>query len=237
MSFFRKFEVEFPSFKKLELDFPGSLTSRTANSLSQYEKLIYFGQISVRLQQTTTSAQQFVYFSGLIAAAIVSAGLVGKQTPVVILAPYALTFALTYQIQLYTDVECLTTLKEHLELSLNAQSSTYMYLEGAALSASYRNRLSVKIIQFIYIALIAGVFAQSIRTSYKHQARWTSSLLRDMHIRALNLHILNVCGILICTALLAIASLELAHAHSAAQERIKAALSVNSDEADSSPAG
>ena len=61
-------------FRKLEIDLPAPLVSRTSESFRHYEKLRYFGQISVRLQQTTTSAQQFVYFSGLLAAAIDSPG-------------------------------------------------------------------------------------------------------------------------------------------------------------------
>jgi hypothetical protein len=209
-----------PLFRRLTIDFPSALVSQTSGSLSQYERLIYFGQISARLQQTTASAQQFVYFSGLIAAAIVSAGLVGRQPLIVILAPYALTFALAYQLQLYTDVECLTTLKEHLEKALNRESDGHMYLEGVALSPRYRNRLSIRVLQVIYVALILGVFVQSIRTSYKHQARWTSGFLQQLHIRAINLHILNVVGIFVCAVLLATAVFELVLIHQATQNRI-----------------
>src|SRR5260370_38175381 len=59
-------------FRKLEIDLPAPLVDRTSESFSHYEKLIYFGQISSRLQQTTNSAQQFVYFAGLITAATAS---------------------------------------------------------------------------------------------------------------------------------------------------------------------
>lgn len=213
-----------PLIRRLEIGVPKDLLSHATDSITQYEKLIYFGQISTRLLQTTVSAQQFVYFSGLIAAAIVSAGLVGKQPLIVILAPYALTFALTYQLQLYTDLECLTTVKEHLEKNLNQESPSQTYLEGIALSAKYRNRLSVKVLQTIYVALIIGVFVQSIRTSYKHQTRWTSSFLRDVHIRALNFHVVNVFGIAVCGVLLMAASVELLRAHHATEARINSAL-------------
>ncbi len=177
MSFFRKLEIDFPAFQKLEIDLPAPLVSRTSESFRHYEKLIYFGQISVRLQQTTISAQQFVYFSGLLAAAIVSSGLVHKEALIVILAPYALTFAITYQLQLYTDVECLTTLKEYLEKALNSEDSVRPYLEGVALSVKYRNRLSIKALLLIYVVLIAGIFSESIRLSPQHQARWKSGLI------------------------------------------------------------
>ena len=176
-------------------------------------KLEYFGHLSGRLQQMTVSAQQFVYFSGLIAAAIVSAGLVAHRSLIVVLGPYALTFVLTYQVQLYTDVECLTTLKEHLEADLNKNLKTRMYLENVALSSSYRNRRSVRLLQIIYVMLMASVFIQSIRTSYHHQARWRASWMQFIPVRTINLHYLNLAGICICLALLSIAIGELIRAH------------------------
>jgi hypothetical protein len=173
----------------------------------------YYGHLSTRLLQMTVSAQQFVYFSGLIAAAIVSAGLVGHKPLILILAPYALTFVITYQLQLYTDVERLITLKEHLEDELNRNLTPQVYLEPVALSAKYRNRLSIRLLQIIYIALITGTFIQSVRTSYQHQARWTSSILHPLGLHTIDLHYLNVAGISVCMALLAVAVRELTIAH------------------------
>ena len=193
-------------FRKLEIELPAPLISRTSESFSHYEKLIYFGQISTRLQQTISSAQQFVYFAGLIAAAIASAGLVHKETLIVIFAPYALTFVITYQVQLYSDVECLTALKEYLEKALNKEDPAPAYLEGVVLSAKYRNRPSIWAILSIYIVLMAGVFAESIRLTYKHQPRWKSDII-PWHV--LNLHVVNVTGVIFCSLLLLIAGLEL----------------------------
>lgn len=209
-----------PLFRKLEIELPAALVSRTSESFSHYEKLIYFGQISVRLQQTTISAQQFVYFSGLIAAAIASTGFVHGETLIVILAPYALTFAITYQLQLYTDVECLTTLKEYLEKALNKEDPARPYLEGVALSVKYRNRLSIRALLCIYVVLIAGIFAESIRLSYEHQARWRSSLI-PWHV--LNLHIANIVGVAFCSVLLLIAGYELSRAQHSTLKRINEA--------------
>jgi PPOX class probable F420-dependent enzyme len=220
MSFFRKLEIDFPAFRKLEIDLPAPLVSRTSESFRHYEKLIYFGQISVRLQQTTTSAQQFVYFSGLLAAAIVSSGLVHKEALIVILAPYALTFAITYQLQLYTDVECLTTLKEYLEKALNNEDSVRQYLESVALSVKYRNRPSIKALLLIYIVLITGIFTESIRLSHQHQARWKSGLIPWV---VLNLHVANVAGVIFCCILLVIAGSELVFANPSTLKRIKQA--------------
>jgi hypothetical protein len=208
-----------PLFRKVEIQLPSALLSRTSESFSHYEKLIYFGQLSIRLQQTTTSAQQFVYFSGLISAAIVSTGLVHKETLVVILAPYALTFTIVYQLQLYTDVECLTTLKEYLERNLNSDDPARPYLEGVALSAKYRNRLSVRAISFIYIVLLVGVFVESVRLSHNNQARWESGLI-PWHV--LNLYVANVAGVIFCTLLLLTAGTELAFAHNSTLKRIEA---------------
>src|SRR6266542_2428391 len=163
-------------------------------------KLEYFGHLSGRLQQMTVSAQQFVYFSGLIAAAIVSAGLVAHRSLIVVLGPYALTFVLTYQVQLYTDVECLTTLKEYLEADLNKNLETRMYLENVALSSSYRNRLSVRLLQII-------------RTSYHHQGRWKASWMQFIPVRTINLHYFNLVGIGVCLTLLFFAVRELISAH------------------------
>jgi hypothetical protein len=185
------------------------VTSSDAEGPSTQAKIEYFGHLSGRLQQMTISAQQFVYFSGLIAAAIVSAGLVANRSLVVVLGPYALTFVLTYQVQLYTDVECLTTLKEHLETDLNKNLKTRLYLENVALSISYRNRWSVKLLQIIYLILMVGVFVQSVRTSYHHQVRWAASWMRYVHLRAINLHYLNIAGVVICLLLLGFAVSEL----------------------------
>ncbi len=176
-------------------------------------KLEYFGHLSGRLQQMTVSAQQFVYFSGLIAAAIVSAGLVAHRSLIVVLGPYALTFVLTYQVQLYTDVECLTTLKEYLEADLNKNLETRMYLENVALSSSYRNRLSVRLLQIIYVILMVSVFIQSIRTSYHHQGRWKASWMQFIPVRTINLHYFNLVGIGVCLTLLFFAVRELISAH------------------------
>lgn len=185
------------------------ITPPNGDGPSTQAKLEYFGHLSGRLQQMTVSAQQFVYFSGLIAAAIVSAGLVANRSLIIVLGPYALTFVLTYQVQLYTDVECLTTLKEHLEGDLNKNLKTRMYLENVALSISYRNRWSVKLLQVIYLILMVGVFVQSVRTSYHHQVRWAASWMRYVHLRAINLHYLNIAGIVICLLLLGLAVSEL----------------------------
>lgn len=190
-----------------------SLISQLPASTNWEARANYYGHLSARLLQMTVSAQQFVYFSGLIAAAIVSAGLVGHKPLIVILAPYALTFVITYQLQLYTDVERLMTLKEHFESELNKDLTSQIYLEPLALSPKYRSRLSIRLLQVIYIALIVSTFIQSVRTSYQHQARWTSAILHHLGLHTINLHYLNVVGISVCAMLLAVVARELTIAH------------------------
>jgi hypothetical protein len=190
-----------------------SVISQPPPSTSLEARSNYYGHLSARLSQMNVSAQQFVYFSGLIAAAIVSAGLVGNKPLIVILAPYALTFVITYQLQLYTDVERLITLKENLEGELNDHLTSQVYLEPLALSPKYRSRPSIRLLQIIYIALLIGTFIQSVRTSYKSQARWTSEILHHLDLHTVNLHYINVAGISFCAILLAVAARELAIAH------------------------
>ena len=208
-----------PFFRALKIELPESQDPSCAQT-----RLTYFGCLTTRLQQTIVSAQQFVYFTGLIVVAIVSAGFVGSKPLIIILAPYALTFVLTYQLQLITDVERLTTLKEHLEEDLNRDMDTRIFLERDVLSLKYRNRLSVRLLQPIYIILVIGMFVQSIRLSYRHQARWTSSALSHIHLHVINLHVLNVIGIAVCTIILIVVSIELGLAHGKAASAIEDAL-------------
>jgi hypothetical protein len=212
-----------PFFRALKIELPDSQHSSQDPSCAQ-TRLAYFGFLTARLQQTTVSAQQFVYFTGLIAVAIVSAGFVGGKPLIIILAPYALTFVLTYQLQLITDVERLTTLKERLEEDLNNDMGMRIFLERDVLSLNYRNRLSVRLLQPIYIVVVIGMFLQSIRVSYRHQARWASPVLRRIHLHVINLHYLNVIGIVVCAIILIVVSIELGLAHGRAVSAIEGAL-------------
>jgi hypothetical protein len=213
-----------PFLRTLKIDLPEVQVSSQQDPSCSQTKLTYLGYLTARLQQTTVSAQQFVYFSGLIAVAIVSAGFVNGKPLIIILAPYALTFVLTYQLQLITDVERLTTIREHLEKDLDRDMRARIFLERDVLSLKYRNRRSVQFLQPIYIVLVIGVFWQSIQLSYRNQARWTSPVLRHIHLHTINLHYLNVVGIVACTIILITVGMELRLANRKATEAINDAL-------------
>lgn len=186
--------------------------------------LEYFGHLSARLQQMTVSAQQFIYFSGLTAGAIVSAGMVGHKPLVLVLAPYALTLVIVYQIQLYTDVECLTTIKEHLEAELNKNLAVRMYLESSVLTPQYRNRPSIRLVQLIYIALMVSVFAQSMQASYEMHIHWRFRGLRFLPLHSVDTFYVHVFGLVVCLLLLTAAGLELMRAHDMTCRSIEEAL-------------
>jgi hypothetical protein len=213
-----------PLFRRLRVEIVQPTPTSGSTPSSGQAMLEYFGHLSARLQQMTISAQQFIYFSGLTAGAIVSAGMVNHKPLVVILAPYALTLVLTYPVQLYTDVECLTTIKEHIESELNRSLSIKMYLESAVLTSKYRNRWSIRVVQYTYIVLMIGIFIQSVRTSHKTQTRWRSGWLKHIHMNSLNWHYLNIFGIAVCIILLGLASLELIRANKVARKSISIAL-------------
>jgi hypothetical protein len=139
---------------------------------------LLIGEIS-RLDQDVRSlgekVDRYVVLLGLIVAAIVTVGLVSKGsnpfTP--ILAPYGLSFLLTYLIQIYTDTERRLSLREGLELRLNRLTNRDLLLQPYVLNHAYRNRLSVKLAApFFVIGLVAATVISLVQAHQSLALPW-----------------------------------------------------------------
>ena len=119
-------------------------------------RLQYLDQVNNRLTATMSSADRFVNFAGIIAAATITAGILGNRPLIVILAPYALVIVFAYQVQLYTDAERFTVLLEHLEAQLNGNFYEGIFCTARVLDRRYRNRWSVKGMQVFYALIATG---------------------------------------------------------------------------------
>jgi hypothetical protein len=119
------------------------------------------------------SADRFVNFAGIIAAATVTAGILGKDPLIAVLAPYALIIIFTYQIQLYTDAERFTVLLEYLEEQLNGGMHESVFRTKSVLDRAYRKRRSTTRMQIMYtIILLASVIVSTIKTYSSYGLAW-----------------------------------------------------------------
>ena len=161
-------------------------------------RLQYLTQISDRLSATMSSADRFVNFAGIIAAATITAGIIGHEPLIVILAPYALAIIITYQLQLFTDAERYTVLLEYLESQLNRDLHAAVFRTEAVLDRAYRNRLSVKGVQAAYsVAMSASFVISGIKTYQSYGIGWL---------------LIDIIGLLAIAAVLGMALREIARA-------------------------
>jgi hypothetical protein len=136
-------------------------------------RLQYLGNVSDRLTATMNSADRFVNFAGIIAAATVTAGILGKEPLIAVLAPYALIIIFAYQVQLYTDAERYTVLLEYLEAQLNDSTRQSIFRTTSVLDRAYRKRLSTSIMQVVYgIVLLASLVVSAIKAYLTYGLPW-----------------------------------------------------------------
>ncbi|GFN09726.1 hypothetical protein ACTFBT_38415 [Streptomyces microflavus] len=186
------------------------------------EKIEYLRDISTRIQQMTTGAERFVYFAGLIAAATVKIGVIDNNALVIIVAPYALAFVITYQIQMYTDVEYLQGVREKVEISVNPTHQEVILMERLVITRKYRNRLSVNLTQTFYgLGMVAFIVYSGVRS---HAHSWAG----------VNLLFFNILGLLACLTLLGAAIYELRRAGVTVNARITSTMSSSRPECDGS---
>ena len=99
-----------------------------------------------------STSDRFIYFTGLIAIGTVTYGIVQRHDLIVVLSFYALAAALTYQIQLYTDIEGYTAQREELEQQWNDSFGAKVYKREATLGHRYRTRKSVFLLALLNLA-------------------------------------------------------------------------------------
>ena len=129
-------------------------------------RLQYLSAVSDRLTATMNSADRFVNFAGIIAAATITAGIVGKEALIAVLAPYALIIIFTYQVQLYTDAERFTVLLEYLEGQLNDYMHQSVFRTKSVLDRAYRKRRSTAFMVAMYGAIMLASLVVSAVKAY-----------------------------------------------------------------------
>jgi len=177
--------------------------------------LTSIAELSRAVQQLQVSTVSFINFAGLISIGALTIGLVQSKHLVLIAAPYGLTIVMVYLVQLYTDIERLTTLREVSEKHLNAMLPTPALPGRNKVAVHYRGRLSVRMLGGLNTAVIivfAGLgLAQTSGTPHPH-------------FGPVDLHILNVVGLAICATILLTAGIEMLHAGANAEREAEAAL-------------
>jgi hypothetical protein len=143
-------------------------TNPAIQEAARAARLQYLAQTSDRLSATMGSADRFVNFAGIIAAATITGGIIGHKPLIVILAPYALAIIFTYQLQLFTDAERFTVLLNYLESQLNSDLRTLLFRTGSVFDRQYRNRWSVKGVQIAYSVALSVSFTISGIKAYQN---------------------------------------------------------------------
>jgi hypothetical protein len=111
------------------------------------------------------TVDKFVTLAALALGALVTVGILNSKAVVSILTPYGLAFVLTYLAQIYTDIETRVTLRSYLERLGQVNGNRVVALQSAVLDDGYRNRLSVRLIGVLFLAVTVAMLIISVRTA------------------------------------------------------------------------
>ena len=178
--------------------------------------LAHIGELTKATQQLQTSTISFINFAGLISAGALTVGITQSKPLIGIFAPYALTVALAFLLQLYTDIERLITLREFVEGHLNGALNAPAYLGINIFSSRHRNRISVRLVAVLLAIPLLGIGFYSIKQTSSTHPHW----------HGINLHWVNVFGLTFCVIVLVWAATEMFRARSHAIEEAQATLGV-----------
>jgi hypothetical protein len=154
--------------------------------------LLNIGELSHAIQQLQIATISYINFAGLISVGALTVGLIKPERLIEIFSPYALTVVLAFLVQLYTDIERLTTLREIMERRVNDTLDTPAFLGINELSSRHRGRFSVR--------LVAPLLALPILLFAFHS--WQTTRHPAQHWWIFNLHIVNTIGLAFCALLL-----------------------------------
>jgi hypothetical protein len=140
---------------RLKLD---DLTINTSGDYTRISGLLQnITYLSQAIQQLQVASISYINFAGLISVGALTVGIIQPVPLVEVFAPYALSIVFIFLIQLYTDIERLTTIKEVFEEHANSQMPAPAFLGLNQLSMKYRGRPSVRLIAVI-LAIPLGLF-------------------------------------------------------------------------------
>lgn len=153
------------------------------------------------IDAVSNALERFQSLAAVLAGALVTIGVLQRHTAVEVLAPYGFTVIVCYILQLYTDAEMLTTLRDYLELSVNRQEGRPAAMRPAVLDSTHRNRRSVHLVGLFFLLAIGGTIILSAVEGFRERVR---------------LHALvgfgNLFGQACCVLIIWSAGLELRHA-------------------------
>jgi hypothetical protein len=199
-------------FKLDELTIDTSKNYTRVSALLQ--NIAYLTQTAQQLQVASIS---YINFAGLISVGALAVGIIRKVPLIEIFAPYGLSIVFIFLIQLYTDIERLTTIREVLEAHANRQMTAPAFLGLNKLSSKYRGRgsvrlspvlLAIPLFLFGYYSIVA--MAGLVKSSSKHGHEWLEIL-----------QVLNYIGLGLCIAIILWAGWEMFNANKRARREVQ----------------
>jgi hypothetical protein len=182
----RRLRVSAVNLGRVSLD-PVAVES-TADDYRDKALLFNIGELSRAAQQMQVSTISFINFAGLITVGALTLGLVRSEPLIILLAPYGLIIVLGYLLQLYTDIERMTTLREVFEKHANLRLGAPAFLGFNPLSRRYRGRLSVRLLGILNAAPLVLLGYFSLTEASRHAApSWSPLSFVVLHGLALSL--------------------------------------------------
>jgi hypothetical protein len=144
-----------PAGERLKLD---ELTINTSGDYTRISALLQnIAFLTQSIQQLQVASISYINFAGLISIGALTVGIIRPVPLVEIFAPYGLSIVFIFLIQLYTDIERLTTIREAFEQHANSQMPRPAFLGLNDLSSKYRGRKSVRLIA-VLLAIPLALF-------------------------------------------------------------------------------
>lgn len=196
-----------PAGGRLKLD---DLTLDTTGDYNRISALLQnIAYLSQAIQQLQVASISYINFAGLVSIGALTVGIIRPVLLVEIFAPYALSIVFIFLIQLYTDIERLTTIREVLEAHANSKMPAPAFLGLNERSSKYRGRHSVRLIA-VLLALPLGLFAYHSITA---MAALVSTANRHERLALEFFRCANYVGLGFCLLVIAWALCEMFQAH------------------------
>lgn len=203
---------------RLKLD---ELTIDTSKNYTRINALLQnIAYLTQATQQLQVASISYINFAGLISVGALAVGIIRKVPLIEIFAPYGLSIVFVFLIQLYTDIERLTTIREVLEVHANSQMRAPAFLGLNKLSSKYRGRPSVRLITVLLAIplLLFGYYSITamvglVNSSSKHGHGWLEFF-----------QVLNYFGLSFCIAIILRAGWEMIKANERARREVKETL-------------
>lgn len=214
----------YPVGAPLKLD---ELTINTSGDYTRVSALLQnIAYLTQTIQQLQVASISYINFAGLVSIGALTVGIIKPVPLVEVFAPYGLSIVFTFLIQLYTDIERLTTIREVFEQHANSHMPQQAFLGLNEWSSKYRGRPSVRLIAGL-LAIPLVLFAyhsiaamRALASSSKH----SKHIKHSEHIWQEVFKYLNYVGLSFCLLVIMWALCEMFLARRDALRETKATL-------------